>query len=250
MNMGTAVVTGAGRGIGRTIAQTLVREGFRVALCARTHDEIADAAREVDPGGKKTLPVAVDLMSEGAADHIVEAVNERFGPISLLVNNAGMAGPVGPFWEIDLSEWEACFALNFHAAVELTRRVLPQMVERDTGAIVNVASDSAVAPIAYCSAYGTSKAALVRFTAAVAAELPDSAVSIFAIHPGVVRTPMNEASIQRPEVQRYVPDFCRILAEDRVVGPERAAALVLTLASGTCRHLSGQYITIDDPLSA
>ena len=120
----------AGRGIGRTIAQTLVREGFRIALCARSWDEIVAAAREVDPGGERTLPVAV-----------------------------------------------------------------------------------------------------------------------FAIHPGVVRTPMNEANIQRPEVRRYVPGFCRMVEEGRVVGPERAAALVLTLASGKHRQLSGQYITIDDPLN-
>lgn len=242
------LVTGAGRGIGRAIADLFVREGARVAYVARTAQDVVQAARAADPEGRRTLALSADVAEAGAPQQILAAVERKFGFVTLLVNNAGVAGPVGPFWESDLSEWRRAFEINFHATASLCHAVLPRMIMARRGRIINVASDAALGPFAHASAYGTSKTALVRFTEALAVELRHTPVRIFAIHPGVIRTGMNESSLASADVQRFLPDFCRIFEQHRDVRPDGAVNLVARLASGSYDRLSGRYLAYDDNL--
>ena len=157
-------------------------------------------------------------------------------------------GPIGPFWEIDFDTWWQAVDVNFRGAMLCAHAVLPGMVARRSGRILNIVT--AAAPFAYISSYITSKSALVRAAECIAAEARPQGVSVFSILPGTVRTAMTEKSLQSPEGQEWIPWFRRFFDEGLDVTPDRSAKLVLDLASGEFDDLSGLYLTIFDDLSA
>ena len=181
-----AVVTGAGRGLGRAYATTLAREGATVALVARTATEIEDAAAEIVRDGGVARAFPADVTTPGALAPVIEAL----GPVDLLVNNAGLRGPIGPFWDADPTEYWRAIEVNLHGPILCTRAVLPGMIARRRGRIINLASGAAAMSIAYFSAYCAAKTALVRLTETLAIEARPHGVTVFAVTPGSVRTSM------------------------------------------------------------
>jgi len=233
----TALVTGGGRGIGQGIAIGLVKAGMRVAVIARSADQLAET---VALAGGDTLAVTADVADPPAVRAMVAEVKRRLGPVDLLVNNAGVAGPYGPLWESDPDAWWRSIEVNLRGPYLCCREVLPGMIARRSGRIVNVASGAGVFAIPEMSAYVTGKTALVRLSEQLALEAAPYGVKVFPIRPGVVRTAMAE------EGRRRMPFLQKMLDDGLDVTPQVVADLVLFLASGKADALSGRLFYVND----
>lgn len=235
-----ALVTGGGRGFGRAFAIALAAHGMRVAVAARSLDQIEETVERIRSHGGEAIAVATDVRDETAVKLMVEIVESQFGGIDLLINVAGAGRPFGPTWEIQPSEWWSAMETNMKGPLLCCTAVMRGMVQRKRGRIINVASGAGTVSIPYMSAYVTSKAALIRFTEVLADEVRSHGVSLFAIQPGTVRTAMAEELIQSEEGKRWLPWFKEIFDEGRDVTMEPAIELVLYLALGEADALSGR----------
>jgi NAD(P)-dependent dehydrogenase (short-subunit alcohol dehydrogenase family) len=245
-----AIVTGAGRGIGRAIALALAGEGMRVALVSRSADQLEAVAEEIRAGGGTALPVAADVIERAALEAMVRRVESEYGPIDLLVNNAASFYALGPVWEVEPEAWWRDVTVNVQGVFLGCRAALPGMIERDRGRIINLIGGGTGNPFPYGSGYGSSKAAVMRLTECLAAELKQAKanVAVFAMGPGLVRTVLTEYQLESPEGQRWFPWIQRAFEEGRDVPPTRAAALTVALASGRFDRLAGRAFGIEDDL--
>ena len=241
-----AVVTGGGRGIGRAIALALATAGASTAVLARTKAEVGKTVEIIEQTGGRAQPFVADVTDAIGVGATMARIERELGPISLLVNNAARPGPIGPFCETDVEDWWRALRVNLQGPMLCSRAVLPGMISRRHGRIVNIASNSA--PIAYFSSYVTSKTALIRFTETVAEEVRAHGVRMFSVAPGTVRTAMSEHSLRSPEGQKWLPWFRRIFDEGLDVPEERSARLILELASGRADRLSGRFLSVWDDL--
>jgi NAD(P)-dependent dehydrogenase (short-subunit alcohol dehydrogenase family) len=234
----TALVTGGGRGIGKAIALALASAGARVVLIARTPSELDQTLAEIQSAGGEGLAMPADVSSPSAIAALFEKVEDSASPITMLVNNAGVLAPIGVLWEVDPDEWWRNLEINLRGPFLCMRAVLPGMISRQRGRIVNLASSASKVPIPDGTAYGASKTALVRVTESLSRELEGYGVSVFSIDPGNVDTGMHEFLGHSPEWLRrrgtHQPVFT--LAE-------RTADLVVRLAAGEGDALSGRLIT-------
>jgi NAD(P)-dependent dehydrogenase (short-subunit alcohol dehydrogenase family) len=241
-----AIVTGGGRGIGRAIALALAKAGTDVAVAARSTDQLAETVALIEKTGGCGMSVPTDVTDQNAVERMVRKVAKRFGPVDLLVNNAGVGGPAGPMWEIDPDAWWQCMEVNLRGSYFCSRAVLPSMIARGQGRIVIVTSGAGNWGTPYNAAYCISKCALTRFSEILASETKDHAISVFSIHPGFVRTAIIEKVAASSSDVKWVKVLRKALARGRVVPPERAAELTLFLASGQADALSGCYFSIGD----
>ncbi len=241
-----AIVTGGGRGLGRVYAQFLARANAAVAVMARTASEIDETAASIREEGGSAIALPGDVTDREAVERVVAEVEEQLGPVDLLVNNAGVLGPAGPIWQNDADEWWQCMDVNLRGPFLCCRAVLPGMIARRRGRIINAASGAGHRkPAPYGSGYAVSKGALIRLTEAMSLGTREYGVSVFAIGPGFVRTAMTEAFAGSPEDEKWFGGrYGRLLAEGRDNPPERVAELVLFLASGRADALSGCYLYI------
>jgi NAD(P)-dependent dehydrogenase (short-subunit alcohol dehydrogenase family) len=246
----TALVTGGGRGIGRAIAQALAHGGMNVAVVARTASQLDETVALIGAAGGSARAWAADVTDEARMRQTIREVEQQMGAIDLLVNNAGVLGPIGPFADGDLQEWMRALDVNLRGAAICTHAVAPTMIARRRGRIVNVASGGGTVPITYFSSYVTGKTALIRFTECLADELAPHRVFAFSVGPGTVRTAMSEHSLTSPDGQKWLPWFRRIFDEGLDLPAERAAGLVARLGAGGCDALSGCFITPLDDLEA
>ena len=241
-----AIVTGGGRGLGRGMAQALAAAGAAVALVGRSEAALADNAAEITQAGGRALIFPADVTDKDAITHVVESVEHQLGPISLLVNNAGMLGTPGPFWETDPDEWWRVLEVNVRGPLLCARAVMPGMVARHSGRIINVASGAALAPIPYGSPYATSKAALARLTECIALEGQQYGITAFAIDPGNVITDMSNYLIHSEPGRKYVSWFGEFMLAGNDDPPHLCANLVVLLASGKLDRLSGRFVQVSD----
>ncbi len=241
-----AIVTGGGRGIGKAIAMGLAKAGSSVAVIARSADQLAETVRQITQLGSRAISVTADVTDAAAVERMVREIESSLGPVDLLVNNAGLAGPIGPTWETDTDDWWRCLEVNLRGPMLCSRAVLPGMIARVGGRIVNVASGAGTFAIPYLGAYVTSKTALIRFTEIVALEAGQHGVKVFAIEPGTVRTAMAEHALESEEGQRWLPWFAEVFQRGEDVPPSHVADLVVMLASGCADALSGRFFTIKD----
>jgi len=237
----TAVVTGGGRGLGRAFAQALAAAGASVAIVARNEAELRDAAGAIGRGTRSFVGDVTDAAT-------VTRVFQQIGAVDLLVNNAGIVGPIGPFWETDVDAWWRVMDVNVRGAMLCMRAALPSMIARGSGRIINIVSGAI--PAAHLSAYMTSKSALVRATECVAAEAAPHGVALFALAPGTVRTRLSMQSVESDAGRRWIPWFRRIFDEGLDLPAEEVARVVVELASGRRDALSGLYLTPRDDLDA
>jgi NAD(P)-dependent dehydrogenase (short-subunit alcohol dehydrogenase family) len=216
-----ALVTGGGRGIGANVARELAAAGARVAVAARTLEQVEAIAAEVDG-----VAVELDVADEAAVQRAVDEAERALGPLDLLVANAGIGGPEGHTWEVDTREWWHVFEINVLGVHLCCRAVIPRMLERGSGRIVITGSGAAYLPGASSTAYPASKAAVFRYAETLANELAGR-LPVFVISPGLVRTAMTHESFS--EDAPWTP-------------PELAPRLVRTLASGRADELAGRYL--------
>src|ERR1035438_3705608 len=232
-----ALVTGGGRGIGRGIALGLAKQGWGVAVTARSADQLSETVKLAEG---RVIAVPADVSNRTSVKALVRSVEFMLGPVSLLVNNAGTAGPLGPFWESNPEDWWRCQDVNLRGPMLCCRELLPGMIARQAGRIINVVSGAGCRAYPDMSAYVVSKTALVRLSEQLALELKSHGVSVFPIMPGLIRTAMVE------EARQHLPFVQKQLDDGLEVTPDVVANLVLTLASGVADSLSGRLFSVAD----
>jgi NAD(P)-dependent dehydrogenase (short-subunit alcohol dehydrogenase family) len=183
-----AIVTGAGRGIGRAVAMALSREGYSVCLAARTQEELEETRRATGLPPERSLIVLLDLAHEEAPAALFETVIDHHGRIDVLVNNAGWAPPRAPLLKMREDEMDQILAVNLRAPIALTRMAAIEMARRGSGTIVNIASNAARMTPQGEAVYAAAKAGLLAFTRAAFADLRQSGIKVSAIVPGLVDT--------------------------------------------------------------
>jgi 3-oxoacyl-[acyl-carrier protein] reductase len=190
---GLAVVTGASRGIGRVVAERLAADGYAVIAIATSLEKLEAVA-----GNANIFPLALDVSDAVAVDEVWAHIESEHGVPTLLINNAGISGEGEPSWELEAADWWRVFEVNVLGVYLTCRAALPGMIARGSGRIINVSSGAGFFPIAQWkdsgigSAYMASKAAVIRFTEALAAETADTGVSVFSTSPGTVKTDMTD----------------------------------------------------------
>ena len=248
-----ALVTGGGRGIGRTIALAFAREGAHVAVAARTAAEIEQVAAEARALGRKAVALPSDVTDRAQVDAVVRTAAEALGPIQILVNNAGFAVSA-KLADTDDALWEQHLRVNLTAAFYTSRAVLPAMLAVGWGRIINIASTAARAGFPYVAAYVASKHGLLGLTRALATELATSGITVNAICPGYAATELTWESARRIQAKtgRSYEDAVKSLAafspQRRLVEPEEVAALAVHLASDDARGVTGQAWNVDGGL--
>lgn len=188
----TAVVTGAGRGIGAATAAHLARRGARVVLAARSEEELLKVARFVADGGGEAMPVVCDLRRPEQIERLFGEADERFGPVDVLVNNAGRVCAT-PLAELSFDDWQAMLDVNLSAVVLCCQQALRRMLPRRSGVIVNVASVAGlcgVPKLPGLTAYAATKGGVIQLSAALAAEVREQGVRVLSVSPGAVDTTM------------------------------------------------------------
>ena len=186
----TALITGAGRGIGQAIALTYAREGARLSLGARSVSELEETADECRKLDAEVLITPTDVTDVSQVEGLIAATVERYSTIDILVNNAGIAGPVGVLQDNDLDAWINTVQINLIGVYLCCRAVVPVMKRQNAGRIVNLSGAGAANAWANMSAYCSSKAAVVRLTEVLALELADTKITVNALGPGSVHTRM------------------------------------------------------------
>jgi NAD(P)-dependent dehydrogenase (short-subunit alcohol dehydrogenase family) len=246
-----ALVTGASRGIGRAVALALASD-HTLVLAGRDRDALARVQAEL-PEGTGSEVVAVDLVDwpgrAGFLDELDE-IARRLGPVQVLVNNAG-AALSAPLHRTGDAEWQAMLELNCTAPFQLTRRLVPGMLQAGWGRVVNVASTAAIKGYAYTAAYSASKAGLLGWTRALAVELASKDISVNAVCPGFTDTDIAATATRNISATtgRSEDDARRALArfspQNRLRTPEEVAALVAFLARQGAGGITGQALAID-----
>jgi len=240
-----AIVTGGGHGIGREIAESLVKHGASVAVTGRTQSRLDETIASIEAAGGKAIPFATDIADEAAVRSLVAETEQQFGPIDILISNAGVDGPFGPLWLNKTEDWRRTLETNLMGSVIVAQAVLPGMVARRSGRIVFVGSRGGIIPIPYDTAYAVTKAGLIRLCETLALELEDHNVQCFVIHPGVVHTGMSDSVLNSPEGRKWLPKYDQALERGRTP-VEWASDLCNFLVSGQADGLSGCFINVND----
>jgi len=240
-----ALITGAGRGIGRAIALAYAKEGAKLALAARTRSDLEQTAQQAQALGASTCIVPVDVSDPTQVEDMVRHIVEQYATIDILVNNAGIAGPVGPLQENDMTAWIQTIQVNLIGTYLCCRAVLPIMRKQNRGKIINLSGAGATNAWRNLSAYGVSKVAVVRLTETLALELEGANIQVNALGPGSIHTQMWE---ELRDSARTAGDTQLYALGQRVTSGggaslERAAALAVFLASDASGTLSGRLIS-------
>lgn len=234
-----ALVTGAGRGIGRVIAVRLAEEGFDVGITARSVKQLTETAELIKQRGRRVVVAQGDVTSSGDVSRVLAGVTTTLGPVDVLVNNAGYLGRYGSFADSEPDDWWRVVETNVRGPALCTRAVLPSMLSRRRGHIININSLQGSRSGGTSAAYSVSKAALMRLTDSIAAETTGSGVVVMDLSPGLVRTAMTD---DRPDLG--------LLPAEEWTPPEAAAGHVAALVSGRYDALHGRFVHVSDDLDS
>jgi 3-oxoacyl-[acyl-carrier protein] reductase len=240
-----ALITGAGRGIGRAIALSYATEGARLSLAARTESELAQTAQEAQARGASTCMTTADVSDPEQVDALVRATRDQFGGIDILVNNAGVAGPIGPLHQNEVSAWIQTVQVNLIGTYLCCHAVLPFMLAQNRGKIINLSGAGATVAWRDFSAYGASKVAVVRLTETLALELEGTNIQVNALGPGSIHTQMWDELRDKAEVagSTRLYEIGQQVTSGGGASLQQAAALAVFLASDQSGTLSGRLIS-------
>ncbi len=248
--MRVALVTGAGKGIGEAISLGLAATGVPVALAARTEADLQRVAGRIRARGGVALPVVCDVTRSDSIAAAVAAAQQALGPITILVNNAG-AGGSHKFVGHDDALWQRMLDINLTSVYSVTKAVVPMMVAARWGRIINIASIASKAGGKYLAAYTAAKHGLLGLTRALAVELLGDNITVNAICPGYVDTPMTDQSVVgiaartgRSEAEARAA-LERMSPQNRLITPDEVALVAVMLAHDDARGVTGQAINVD-----
>jgi 3-hydroxybutyrate dehydrogenase len=244
------VITGGGRGIGAAVAEALVAEGAAVVVSARSTDEIEGVAAELREGGGEAWAVTCDVTRPEQVESLAAESRDKMGAVDILVNNAGIARSA-PLKTQTLEEWNRILSVNVTGVFLCTQALLPGMIERGWGRVINIASIAGKMGAPYIAAYSASKHAVIGFTRSVAMEVATTGVTVNAVCPGYVDTPMTENSVQNivaktghdPEL--VMKNLRAMSPQKRLMESEEVAYQVLSLCDERARGVTGQALVLD-----
>jgi NAD(P)-dependent dehydrogenase (short-subunit alcohol dehydrogenase family) len=233
------VVTGASRGIGRSIAEVFVREGAKVVISSRKKEPLESAAREIGHGVKA---VACHVGQADQIENLIGTTTREFGHIDILVNNAATNIAQGPCLEMDEGQFDKMVEVNLKSTFRLVKRIAPGMCERGSGSIINIASIAGLRPQFHSLLYSMTKAALIMMTKSYAVELGPRGVRVNAIAPGLIQTVLSEY-FWKDEERRSKQLGAQPIKH--LGQPVEIAEVALMLASESSSYLTGQTIVVD-----
>ena len=239
----TAIVTGGGRGFGREIARALAKEGVKIAVVARSADQLAETVSLIQNEGGQAIPVTADVTDVSAVAKMVAQVERELGAVDILVNNAGRLTSIAPVWEANPDEWWRDVEVNIRSVFLCCHAVLKGMTQRKRGRIINFTSSG----MPNVAAYDCSKVAVTRFTDTLASEVKEFGISVFAMTVGPTHTEMMDYMIESEAGRKWLPDLSKWL-EGKWQPAELAGTLAVTLASGKYDALTGRWVSPEDDL--
>ena len=230
LNGKVALITGAGRGIGRAIALRFAREGAVTVLTGRGMDRLERVAQEIRADGRDAAAFSLDVTRDGDADRVAQAVIETWGQIDLLVNNAGVITYGTPLWATTMDQWDEVMNSNLRGMHLVCRAIVPHMIRQKSGVIINMGSSSGRRPDSEYGAYATSKWGVVGYTVSLAESLRPHGIRVNGINPDWVDTDMARA---------YNPS-----GDPEWIAPEEVAQAALYLAAHAPAMMTGQFIDL------
>jgi NAD(P)-dependent dehydrogenase (short-subunit alcohol dehydrogenase family) len=250
LNGQVALVSGGGRGLGQAFAQALAAVGATVSVTARSRNQLKETVKIIESQNGRAISVVGDISNPDDVENMVSFTEAQLGPVDILVNNAGVGGEVKPDWETDPQDWWRTVEINLKGPYLCTRRILPGMVARGKGRIINLSSGAVRRRFPYLGAYSVSKIALTQYSTLLASQLEGTGVKIFSYNPGLVRTHMSEVHAYSPEVHNSIRDVFQARFEQGADTPmEAAIRMFMFLASGQADALSGRLISVNDDAS-
>lgn len=244
----TAIVTGGGRGLGRAVAEQLAGLGAHVVVASRNAPELDEVVLRIKRERGRALAYAADVADERQVQELVFNTERWVGPATILVNNAGVVDPVGPLARSDSTMWLRHLAINVGGVYLATRAVLPGMLERGYGRIVNISSHAAERPSPGWTAYTAGKAAVEQLTRSLAVELEGTGVTVSAFRPGKIETAMQER-IRRASAEDFprVEEYREAKRSGQVADPMDRARLIAYLVSEGAQR-NGEILEADESL--
>ena len=247
MSERVALVTGGGGGIGRAIAAALAADGHAVAVADLRMDAARASAERVVAAGGRAVPFEVNVTEGRTVEEAIASAERELGPVEILVNNAGW-DRFTPFVETDEEFWDRVIAINFKGCLHTTRALLPDMIERGYGRIVNIASDAGRVGSSMESVYAGAKGGVIAFTKTIAREAASAGVTANAVCPGPTRTPMLD-QMTAEGGEKLVDALVRAVPMRRLGEPEDVAAAVAFFASAGAGFITGQTLSVSGGLT-
>jgi 3-oxoacyl-[acyl-carrier protein] reductase len=238
------VITGAGRGIGRSIATAFAANGDHVFLVSRSQNELEHLASEIESAGGKAIVVQADVGLSSDVEHLFDVVSSRVGSVDVLVNSAGVLGAVGLGWEIDPEAWWEPIKINLFGTFLCCNAAMKLMTAQGSGSVINLSGGGATSPMERFSGYGVSKAGVVRLTETLAVEASLFGVRVNAISPGMVDTGIHDGVLDAGDKAGGQAEKVNLMrSESTGVSATETADLALWLASQDSEPLTGKLIS-------
>lgn len=243
----TTIITGAGRGIGRALALEFSTQGANVVCCARSINEIKETGELIRKKNGRALAIRTDVTQKEEVNNMVRETLKEFGQIDVLFNNAASFRSIGSVWEIEPELWWHDVAVNLQGPMLCTRAVLPYMMAKNQGIIINMSGGGFDRPFPGGTAYGCSKAALMRFTDTLAKELEQNGSSVLCLgmFPGLVRTKTCEYVAEAPRGRKWLPYAKRMLDNNEDRPPEDCARATVKLIRLACPEFNGRLFHVE-----
>jgi NAD(P)-dependent dehydrogenase (short-subunit alcohol dehydrogenase family) len=238
----TSIVTGAGRGIGRSVALGLAEAGSNVVVCSRTTTELEELAAEIEAKGVEALVAPCDVSKEGDIDRVINQTLEKFNSIDILINNAGVTKK-HPAEDFPAEDWNQIISVNLTGVFQFAQKVGKVMIEQGSGSIVNVSSVASQTAIKKSIAYAASKGGVNMLTKNFAAEWADKGVRVNGIAPAYIETPLVEAV--KNHRKGFADDIANRTPMGRMGRPDELIGAAIFLASDASSYITGETIFVD-----
>lgn len=247
-----AIITGAGTGIGRAIALAFAEAGMTVVCAGRRREPLDETAAAIAERGGEASVLPADVTDAAQVRALVDGTLDAYGQVDVLYNNAGSFSGVGPLWEVDADKWWQDVETNLKGSMLCAQAVLPHLIERGGGIVINMSGGGAAGPMVGGSGYGSSKAALLRLTDSLARELEmiGSPVLVYAMDPGFNPTDMTRSIATSPAAEEWLPRIARRLETGEGHRPEDCAQTSVELVRLAPRCLHGRSVFAGDDIAA